>query len=572
MKLITSKISNLAIVGLLSILTLATVDFSSFMNVNAANASKSSLSIYVVNPISHQKIIPDTPTRSLPLAGQADNRTIIIKACKGEFEPASFVLKSNVAISHISIVPTDFKGPGGNVISKEDLDIRLVKCWYKSDDNSIRHSKSRILTPELLLRDDRLVQVDSVHQKNYLRVTNNGHDEYMDISSPESAIPADAEFNDAAELQPFDLSAGNNKQVWLTVKIPEGIGAGDYNGSLQLIAAGKTIGQVNITVKVLPFDLSKPLMEYAMYYRGILSTPYVRGVGSELKRPSQYEREMRDMKDHGVDYPTLYQRFDNLRLADAFEIRQQIGFPADHLYTLGTTTANRTDGKSLAGLERRVNIWMQQAKKYGYNQVYIYGIDEARSERLLAQIPSWDVVHRSGAKMFVALYEGAVGVAGDAIDVAVLSGYKPAEVEKWHHRGKRVLCYGNPQVGIPDPSIYRRNYGLLLWVGGYDGCMPYAYQHAFGDIWNDFDHPEFRDHVFAYPTTDGLISTVQWEGFREAVGDIRYLSTLLQLEPQNESEIRSYIQSQISGKNTPPSEVREWIVSRILRHFSPGVQ
>ena len=62
---------------------------------------------------------------------------------------------------------------------------------------------------------------------------------------------------------------------------------------------------------------------------------------------------------------------------------------------------------------------------------------------------------------------------------------------------------------------------------GYDGTMDYAYQHYFGHAWNDFDGPEHRDHIFAYPTVDGVIDTAQWEGFREGVDDVRYISTLL---------------------------------------------
>jgi hypothetical protein len=31
----------------------------------------------------------------------------------------------------------------------------------------------------------------------------------------------------------------------------------------------------------------------------------------------------------------------------------------------------------------------------------------------------------------------------------------------------------------------------------------------------------------AYPTVDGVVDTVQWEGYREGVDDTRYLATLL---------------------------------------------
>ena len=58
--------------------------------------------------------------------------------------------------------------------------------------------------------------------------------------------------------------------------------------------------------------------------------------------------------------------------------------------------------------------------------------------------------------------------------------------------------------------------------------MDYAYQHGFHHVWNDFDDQTYRDHNFTYPTVNGIVPTVQWEGFREAVNDVRYLTTLSQ--------------------------------------------
>ncbi|GAG19546.1 unnamed protein product, partial [marine sediment metagenome] len=71
----------------------------------------------------------------------------------------------------------------------------------------------------------------------------------------------------------------------------------------------------------------------------------------------------------------------------------------------------------------------------------------------------------------------------------------------------------------------------------------YTYQDSYDDIWNDFDC-WVRDHVFAYPTMDGVIDTVQWEGWREGVDDIRYLTTLLDLIEEAKGE----------GKDTSSAE------------------
>jgi hypothetical protein len=243
------------------------------------------------------------------------------------------------------------------------------------------------------------------------------------------------------------------------------------------------------------------------------------------------------------------------------EIRNQFAFRKDRLFTLGTTTGNKTDFQNLQRLDKQLMLWEKLALRHGYRAVYVYGIDEAVGERLNAQRPSWDVVHKRGMKVFTAAYEGAVKLVGDVLDQPILSGYKPLEVERWHNQGKRVYCYGNPQAGIEDPLVYRDNYGFRLWLGGYDGCMLYAYQHGFGDIWNDFDHHEFRDHVFAYPTRTGVIDTIQWEGFREGIDDSRYLATAVAATGKPD-EIRRQL-NQLQHENKKPAAIRAWLIALI---------
>src|SRR5450756_2215923 len=101
-------------------------------------------------------------------------------------------------------------------------------------------------------------------------------------------------------------------------------------------------------------------------------------------------------------------------------------------------------------------------------------------------------------------------------------------VAQFHSVGHRTFNYANPQLGLEQPETYRRNYGLTLWKAGYDGALDYAYQSSFGGFaWNDFDDPTYKNITMAYPTMNGVIDTIEWEGFREGVNDVRYLSTLL---------------------------------------------
>ena len=81
-------------------------------------------------------------------------------------------------------------------------------------------------------------------------------------------------------------------------------------------------------------------------------------------------------------------------------------------------------------------------------------------------------------------------------------------------------------AGLDDPSLIRRNFGLLLYTANYDGPCDYIWYEAYGNPWNDFDNLHYRDCNFVYPTVDGVIDTLSWEGHREAFDDVRYATTL----------------------------------------------
>jgi len=137
----------------------------------------------------------------------------------------------------------------------------------------------------------------------------------------------------------------------------------------------------------------------------------------------------------------------------------------------------------------------------------------------------------------------------------------------WHSYGHKIFLYNRPQVGIENSEIYRRNYGFALWNAGYDGAMDFAYQFKFGQsIWNDYDSgvrvQNIRDHVFAYPVSDGVIDTVQWEGFREGVDDTRYVATLMKKEGSNISA-RAIISAGLTN-NEKMSTIRIKIIDQIL--------
>ncbi len=150
-------------------------------------------------------------------------------------------------------------------------------------------------------------------------------------------------------------------------------------------------------------------------------------------------------------------------------------------------------------------------------------------EKLRAQRPAWEAIRKAGGKIFAAGWKDKrkhFEAMGDIQDLMVAFDHPSKELaEKWHSVGHKIVNYGHPHYA-GNPEILRRNYGLLLWKYNYDGAMNFAYQHSSGNnIWNDFDH-SWGDYS-VYPTVDGVIDTIAWEGYREGIDDVRYAITLL---------------------------------------------
>jgi hypothetical protein len=101
--------------------------------------------------------------------------------------------------------------------------------------------------------------------------------------------------------------------------------------------------------------------------------------------------------------------------------------------------------------------------------------------------------------------------------------------------------------------------------------MDFAYQYPFGQsIWNDFDDgttPRYRDHVFAYPTSNGVIDTIQWEGWREGVDDTRYVATLIKKEG-SDTTAKTIVSAGLSN-NENMTTIRKKVIEQILPTGQP---
>lgn len=532
------------------------------------------LLVYSTPAITNDPILPwaDVP------ANPSDRMTM--RACRGEYEPASFVAYPIEDDLTIEVTATDLKGSAGRIASAK-VDIRVVKCWYQAGssegysmppryveevgekdimilENTPVDEGRRVLTPELLLKDDDLVRTEKWYRQNFVKLRYpGGTNRWLWISAPRVVFPGgrtvepwimspdtvgkqedvsveNQPISDTQTLQPVGIPKRTSKQFWITVHVPNDANAGDYEGEIQVRSQGKLLETLRLTLEVLPFELEANHLESSIYLhffgsKGFLGMPLdEKGkgtVGCDIRSVEQYRAELKNLLAHGVDNPTESVPLEQLEIA--LQVRKEVGMKTDILYHtfegLGGWTVRPVDVERL----RKV---VALARKYGYKEVYFYGLDEAQGDRLKASRPELQKIHQAGGKIFAAGLATSLGgdsfeVVGDLQDLMVMS-YIPLKEDaaEWHSKGKKIMSYANPQSGFEKPETYRRNYGLILDYANYDGGMTFAY-YWFG--WNDFNiWPPYRDHNFVYPTTDGVIDTIQWEGYREAIDDLRYLATL----------------------------------------------
>jgi len=293
-------------------------------------------------------------------------------------------------------------------------------AWYSYFGDSNR----RELVPELLLNDETLVRVDTDKKENYLRVG----DEYVWISYPKDQ--ATEAFNyfaepvaDSKTLQPVRLKKGENKQIWVTVKVPNSCAAGE-----------------------------KDLDEY------------------------------------------------KARIDDLVE-------------TL--------------------------VSEVGHHDIYITSWDEAGVDRIKIMRERAEYTNAKGIKLWVSTHPGRhFDLAGYCIDYANHGGWPKREnVATWHAVGAKVASYAGPHTGPENPDVFRRMEGLARYKAYYDGSFNYKYYSALHptlyqkykqNVWNEFMGGAFRCMNLVYPTSNGVIDTIAYEGFREGIDDVRYATKLKQ--------------------------------------------
>ncbi|MDD2710510.1 MAG: LamG domain-containing protein [Verrucomicrobiae bacterium] len=499
--------------------------------------------LYVVNPIDNRRILPD----SIDVPGEISD-TLLLTAAPGEFEPASFVIQAVEKVGDLKFTVSSLRDARGKTVSGASVDLRVVKCWFQDlgvsaegyycqeqvpneKYNPTYWTGRAVMVPELLLYDDGLVKPEPAIRENYLKLSFAGGkatEYFLPFSRGwGNCYPSAAAFPfvDDRQLLPVDIPENSNKQFWLTVRMPDHCPAGIFDGKIayESGANARVKGEVKIRVKVLPFALCEPYYISSMYYYPPEKIFYRDYAG-------QMRREFVNMREHGVSNPHI--PFWGGSMAEYLKIRSEAGM-SNKVIFYSKVVGNPREPEGLEKVRRMVGDAFEQAKPFGVEQIYFYGLDEAKGDVLVSQRKAWKTVHEAGGKIFVAGHVGNFETVGDIQDLIVMNGYPSREEAKnWHSANRLIMSYANPQGGVEQSETYRRNFGLLLWQNDYDGASTWMHcedsfptRRDMGADRNCF----MKQSCMVYRTANGVLDTVQWEGYREGVDDVRYVTTLQKL-------------------------------------------
>lgn len=504
------------------------IPFLLFLFSGLANAT-----IYTFEPITNDRVYPH-----IQVSSDYIGNVIFLRSCPGEFIPATFVIKPDADLDSLLIVPSDLTGGFLSSIPKENIDVKVVKCWYQAGDDTVPQYKDmRVYMPELLLKNDGLVQVNYHSQTqgwNNL-LTSTGYHPINNVSEGNDLWIV----NDAAILQPVSVKSGQNKQFWVTIYIPEGTPNGEYEGSLTLAESGVSIDTVQINLEVLPFTLPESPIEVGVY-NSLRIYPNTPSLSQYWGGTEQVSYTLENMKNHGLtSVPIGQRRVWNIPLFETYiEMMYDTGFSLDtvynllpELYWLSSPSEVTQECSAL------INFFNTNYGTLPEN-MYFYPRDE--QDLTLSGVPDLiSAVQALGARTFCA-QSGQYALSAlyynpPLLDIALLAGWPvPSVIAAYHDAGLEVGNYGNPQAGEEKPFTYRCNYGLLLWKFDIDMSCTYGLCQGTTTagrrlVWNDWNREVYKMSCFVYPTTDGCVDTMEWEGFREGVNDIRYVTKLEQV-------------------------------------------
>jgi hypothetical protein len=494
-------------------------------------------SYYAVPAISSVMRLPD----AYPLDGKFGGDVEIVMA-RDQYQDASFEVYPFKNLDGVELKLSALKSADGSTFSAENLDLRVVKVWYQNGNGWFSYfaDPGLKLVPELLLHDENLIRVDTKEKANYARIKTAKGTKEVWISAPQKLNvgfdPYQDGFVDAKTLQPVSLTAGQFKQFVLTAHATADTKPGIYQGNITVSAKGQKSQIIPVAIKVLSFQLPLPKTNYDINKDFVVS---LMGAWPEIDPHNKaFLSTLKDLRAHNILElgPNVDPNTPPDQAALQVKLMKQAGFLTKPIFGGGLPGGGANNRPPLSFDQQmeleRLSKWYSDYYKenFGHTDAFIGSGDEQGAAWLLTERPLWRIEHRNGLKSNLAGHiETYFPTSGYMLDVRPTAG-SPEESDKanlWKQIGSGYTgFYAGQHNGSENPAFVRRQHGLLGYLSNFD--MVDNYQFAYGP-WNDRAWDLYKPMVLAYPISDGLVDTLEWEGFRSGIDDIRYATKLRQL-------------------------------------------
>jgi len=425
-------------------------------------------------------------------------------------------------------------------IAADNIEVYIAKLWEQAGLG--RKQGKKVLVRELLMKDDRQSLED-----RYRR----GFKHWRQFARPAMFYcPPDVRLSGPACTS---LEADVAKQIWLSVRVPKGTKPGIYQGILAVRTLEPLVyTNIAVEIEILEIHLSEPKQDLMIFYKGTI----------DVKRPQFFvsrkilRHQLQDIFDHGFRSITIEEVHPKLA-QKMIDICEEVGFDR-HLVLMNTHNLDRLKCTKVAPIiyvsdeldlnsqhEPKTITW----HKHNYQMAKQHGLKSVAS--------LW-----SASFVCEFLDDTKIGCAPEIIMYNLSTNRKFFEMVSASAPGSRPsYYYWNSHM--EKPNLHRVLAGVYLWKSKAAGIAPYCYQHVpvypFSP-YNDFDEWEpgsnksipyvpLRDHCTTSPAKHGSIPTVQWEGLREGIIDLRYLTTLHEaLDRARANEIAQGLVPQIEGR------------------------
>ena len=499
-------------------------------------APKTDFLYYSVPAMSDVQRLPDVyPFDANP------GEPVRIFAAKGEYEPGSFLVYPLKNLGKVSFSLTPFRSKDGKTFPAKQLDLKVIKVWYQNQNAwySYFGDTDFKLCPELLLNDEDLIRVDTEKKANYARLKNkDGSTTEQWINPPRQMnkryfehyrdtydfMPMRENFRDAKTLQPVLLEEGSFKNFFLTAHVTKDIAPAIYKGAVRLTdKSGKQLGEIPVELRVLPFELPAPKCYFdpdfdfrvASYSYISVNMIMEENGGDRELAIKQLESVLRDQVAHNQN---MHWMRDELDLT--YKVMQKVGMCTNPVIVTTGVPSRDYSPELLEADAQRKAAWFD--KHFGHHNVYIGYGDEPGAGWLVEVRPIFHAYQKAGLKFIIAGRDSVFfktghiydwhNIAKDAVD--------DSSTALWNKvGGSHIAWYACMHVGPENPAFNRRQYSALC-----------NYAHHLGPY--DDDSEGYRPMIFAYGIYDGVLDTIQWEGFREGIDDIRYATLMTTLARQ----------------------------------------